>query len=262
MKVGAEYEGVKTIIFSEGSMHINLKKCVGCAECVAFCCGDAIVQVEEKFVVDEEKCVECYVCLESDVCPVKAFERVPLGWPRRLRHTFSSVHAVHRWAGIRGRGTDEMKNNDVTGRYGHGEVGFTVDVGRPGVGTTFSDVEKIATSVARLGVEFEQTNPTTKLMADRAAGRFRDDIKTERVLSCILEFKAEEDKLVSIVNTLADIANSIDTVFSVGCISRCRCDGTVPAKAVLDEAGIFYRPNGKTNIGLGRPLAHQRGSQT
>ena len=237
-------------------MRINHSKCIGCMKCVPICCGEAIQPVDGKYVVDEDKCVECYVCLRSEICPVDAFETVPLRWPRRLRYAFSSVRTAHKGTGIEGRGTAEMKNNDVSGRYRHGEVGFTVDVGRPGVGTTFEDIESISMAVARLGVEFEPANPTTRLMADRTTGRFRNDIRMERVLSCILEFKVEDAKLISVVNTLADIARSVNIVFSVGCISRCRDDGTVPAKAALDEAGIFYRPNGKTNIGLGRPLAH------
>lgn len=236
-------------------MRINPEKCVGCVECIPFCSVEAILEAGETCVIDEDKCVECYVCLRSEICPVDAFEEVPLEWPRILRHTFSSPVAVHEDTHVDGRGTAEMKTNDVTGRYRHGEVGFTVDVGRPGVGTTFEDVERISMAVAKVGVKFEPLCPTTTLMVDSNTGKFRDDIKTERVLSCILEFKTEEDKLLSVINALRDIAKSVSTVFSVGCISRCRPDGTAPVKAVLDRAGIFYRPNGKINIGLGRPLA-------
>lgn len=236
-------------------MRIDPEKCVGCMKCIPFCCVEAILEAGKKCVVDEDKCVECYVCLRSGICPVDAFEEVPLEWPRILRHTFSSPSAEHKDTHISGRGTSEMKTNDVTGRYRHGKVGFTVDVGRPGVGTSFEDVERIAMAVAKVGVNFEPLNPTTTLMTDTNSGRFRDDAKMERVLSCILEFKTEEEKLLSIINALRDVAKSVDTVFSVGCISRCRPDGTVPVKAMLDEAGIFYRPNGKINVGLGRPLA-------
>lgn len=236
-------------------MRIDLEKCVGCGKCMPFCCGEAILKAGKKFIVDEGKCVECNVCLNSEICPVDAFEEVPLKWPRILRYTFSSVHAGHQDTRINGRGTEGMKTNDVTGRYRHGEVGFTVDVGRPGIGTTFEDVERISMAVAKIGVKFEKLNPTTKLMVETDTGKLRDDIKKERVLSCILEFKTEEDKLLSVINALRDIAKSINTVFSVGCISRCRADGTVPVKAMLDEGDIFYRPNGKINIGLGRPLA-------
>jgi hypothetical protein len=162
---------------------------------------------------------------------------------------------THEGTGIDGRGTAEMKTNDVTGRYRHGEVGFTVDVGRPGVGTTFEDVEKISMAVGKIGVEFEKMNPVTKLMSHKSTGRIRDDIKMERILSCVLEFKTKDTKTVSIINALRDVAKLVSTVFSVGCICRCKPDGTVPVKSILDEAGIFYRPNGKINIGLGRPLA-------
>ena len=236
-------------------MRISQEKCVGCMKCLPFCCSEAIKEVERKCVIDEDRCVECYVCLRSEICPVDAFEEVPLKWPRILRHKFSSVITVHKGMGIEGRGTWEMKTNDVTGRYQPGDVGFTVDVGRPGIGTTFRDVEKISMAVARIGVKFEKLNPTAKLMSDITSGKFREDIKKERVLSCVLEFKTEEQHLLSVINTLKDVAQNVDTVFSVGCICRCKPDGMPPVKAILDEAGIFYLPNGKINIGLGRPLA-------
>ena len=236
-------------------MRIDPKKCVGCMKCIAICCGEAIVQIGRIYVVDEDRCVECYTCLRSGICPENAFEEVHLEWPRILRRTFSSVNELHKGTGVAGRGTVEMKNNDVSGRYRLGDVGFTVDVGRPGVGTTFKDVERISTAEARVGVEFEPSNPTTGLMVNRATGKFRDDIKKERVLSCILEFKTEDAKSISVINTLLDVAGKVDTVFSVGCISRCNPDGSTPIEAILRKGDIFYRPNGKTNVGLGRPLA-------
>jgi len=47
------------------------------------------------------------------------------------------------------------------------------------------------------------------------------------------------------------VARKIDTVFSVGCISRCADDGKAPVAEILDRAGVARRPNGKVNIGLG-----------
>ena len=236
-------------------MRINLEKCIGCMECIPYCPARAIIARGDKCIVDEGRCFECYVCLTSGICPVDALEKIPLKWPRILRHSFSSVAMIHKGTGIDGRGTAEMKTNDVTGRYRHGEVGFTVDVGRPGIGATFEDVEKISMAVARVGVAFEQMNPLTKLMRDKTTGRLRHDIKNERILSCLLEFKTKDTKTVSVINTLREVSKLVNTVFSVGCICRCRPDGTIPVKNMLDEAGIFYRPNGKINIGLGRPLA-------
>jgi len=236
-------------------MRVNFEKCIGCMECIPYCPVGAIMPQGDKCTIDEDRCLECYVCLKADVCPVDALEKMPLKWPRILRHQFSSVAMIHKDTGIDGRGTAEMKTNDVTGRYRHGEVGFTVDVGRPGVGATFEDVEKISMAVAKVGVEFERMNPVTKLMKDKIEGRVRDEIKTERILSCVLEFKTEDSKTVCVINALKDVSKLVNTVFSVGCICRCKPDGTIPVKSILDEAGIFYRPNGKINIGLGRPLA-------
>jgi hypothetical protein len=45
----------------------------------------------------------------------------------------------------------------------------------------------------------------------------------------------------------------VDTVFSVGISSRCLPDGTVPHLEWVKKLGYRLSPNGKTNIGLGRP---------
>jgi len=244
-------------------MRIDEDKCTGCRLCIPYCCGGAIAEKEgrNKCAVDQDLCVECYVCRWSGCCPQDAFEETELEWPRSVRHTFSAVKAAFSDTRMDGRGTKEMKTNDITGRFRLGEVGFTVDVGRPGVGTTFADVEKIAMAVAEAGegieggVRFVEDNPTTRLMKDGKSGKFRDDVRGERILSCILEFKIKEEGLMKVIRALRDVAEEVDTVFSVGCISRCREDGTVPVRAMLDEAGVFYRPNGKVNVGLGRPLS-------
>jgi len=215
----------------------------------------SIYKSGKKCIIDEDKCFECYVCANSKICREDAFIEVVLEWPRILRHVFSAVSATHQLTGMNGRGTMEMKTNDTTGRFQPGEVGFSVDVGRPGIGTTFAEAEKISKAVSKIGVEFEPLNPVTRLMNDEAKGIFKKDILKERVLSLIFEFKVKEDKFLAVINTLKAVAGKIDTVFSVGCISRCRPDGSIPVKDILDKERIGYRPNGKMNLGLGRPLA-------
>lgn len=145
-----------------------------------------------------------------------------------------------------------MKTNDVTGRFRDGEVGFSVDIGRPGVGTTFADVEMITMEVARVGVEFEPMNPVTYLMIDKNTGRLQEEVKKEKVHSCVMEFKTSLDKLPDAVQALNRAAGKVNTVFSVGCLCKVGADGEIPAKNYLDRNHIPYRPNGKTNIGLGR----------
>jgi hypothetical protein len=81
-----------------------------------------------------------------------------------------------------GRGTAEMKTNDVTGRFLEGEVGFGIEMGRPGVSTSFKDVEKVTTVLAGK-VVFESKNPVTSLI-DVDTGRFKDQrVLEERALS-------------------------------------------------------------------------------
>jgi ferredoxin len=230
-------------------------QCVGCQLCLYYCPEAAIKLRDGKAAINADRCVECGTCRRSNVCPTDAIVENSLAWPRSVRRAFSAVIRVHLETNVPGRGTEEMKTNDVTGRFGPGEVGFSVDVGRPGVGATFVDVERIARAVAAVGVAFETQNPVTQLMTDPTTGTLRDDVKGERVHSCVIEFKADLANLVRVVEALRAVAPQVDTVFSVGCCCRAADDGTITAQAILDRHHIFYRPNGKTNIGLGRPVA-------
>jgi hypothetical protein len=46
----------------------------------------------------------------------------------------------------------------------------------------------------------------------------------------------------------------VDTLISVGVASKCLPDGSIPHEDWVKKAGYSLSPNGKTNIGLGRPL--------
>ena len=59
-------------------------------------------------------------------------------------------------------------------------------------------------------------------------------------------------RVVDIYNTLTEVADEIDTVFTLNIISKCK-DGGILIKPILEQAGIKVRINGKTNVGLGRP---------
>ena len=59
---------------------------------------------------------------------------------------------------------------------------------------------------------------------------------------------------------LEEVQKQIDTVLSVGVASRCPADGTIPHEAVVARAGYKLSPNGKTNLGLGRPLFREAAS--
>lgn len=239
-------------------MLIDEQLCTGCGECLDYCSVDAIAMNGGVAAIDLDLCVECSICKRSGVCPTDAFVEQELTWPRSIRSIFSNPLTCFEATGVTGRGTEEMKTNEVTGRFTEVEAGVAIDIGRPNVGCSLADVEKLAMAAAKVGVQFEALSPITMLMTDVSTGQFQQDVKMERVLSAVIECKVAPAKLPQLVKALQAVENEVNTVFTIGVISRVGPDG----KAILllprlELAGIDVRPNGKVNVGLGRPLAEQ-----
>lgn len=263
-------------------MEIDLKKCVGCGNCVPYCTMGVIRIENGRAKVNEDECVECNTCYRTceseglnprfvrlvrfmlkafrliyrarmDVCPTGALTPPDLEWPRSLRRAFSDPTVTHDSTGIAGRGTEEIKTNDVTGRIGPGETGVVIDMGRPGTGVFFSDIDKMTRSLAELHVEFEANNPLTALMSDKEKGILNPEILNEKVLSAIIELKLKLTDLPVVLKTIENTVEKVNTVFSVGVSSRIDNDNNIPHEAVCIEAGYTVSPNGKTNLGLGVP---------
>jgi hypothetical protein len=109
--------------------------------------------------------------------------------------------------------------------------------------------------MAKLGVDFATKNPVAHIMKDKKTGELKDEVLNEKVLSAIVEFTFPIEKFKDVLAAMKEVSQEIDTVFSVDCINRCEPDGSLPVEEVLKEQGIPYYVNGKTNVGLGRPLA-------
>ncbi|MFQ5705125.1 MAG: 4Fe-4S ferredoxin [Gemmatimonadales bacterium] len=188
---------------------------------------------------------------EPDVCPTSAIVPDELEWPRTVRRAFSDVTAKHESTGIHGRGTEEVKTNDVTNRVAVGDVGLTVELGRPGVGVWFRDVQHVAQALARGGVRFEDKNPVTSLMADPSTGKLNPEILNEKVMSVIIEFGITMDRVSEILALLKNVAGEIPTTMAIGIATRCDEFGNTELDRILAENG-YHALRAKTNIGLGR----------
>lgn len=263
-------------------MRIDPAKCVACGNCVAVCPMNAIYidRATHRAVVNADECVECYTCYrgmsmerlppgavrgvrwmlglmrlrfdpEPDVCPTSAIVPDELAWPRTVRRAFSDVTAPHESTGIHGRGTEEVKTNDVTRRLDLGRVGCTVELGRPGIGVWFRDVERVCMALAEARVQFEDKNPVTNLMVERERGRLNPEILQEKVMSVIIEFTVPTDGLGPALDVLHDVGETLPTVMAVGISVRCDPEGATPVEAVLERRG-YELLRAKTNIGIGR----------
>lgn len=264
-------------------MLIDADKCVACANCVPVCPMGAIYVDPEiqRATINQDECVECGTCFrgmsqehlnptlvrtvrklarwfrfrfepEPDVCPTAAFVMNDLEMPRLVRQVFSDPVVEHKSTGIKGRGTEEVKTNDVNPRVGVGEVGYTIEFGRPGVGVRFRDIQAMTSALAGLGVQFEQKNPISHLMTDKSTGALREDILDEKILSGIVEIKTHLDQVEAVLTTVEDVNARIDTVTAVGISTRCDGEGEeTELAAVLEELG-YGAERAKTNMGLGR----------
>jgi ferredoxin len=264
-------------------MRIDADKCVACGNCTYVCPMGAIYidPAIKRATVDRNECVECYACFnglsqehlnptlvrtlrklfqlvrlrfdpEPDVCPTAAFAPEDLQWPRVVRRAFSDPRVPHESTGVQGRGTEEVKTNDVTGRVKQGEVGFTIEFGRPGVGVWFHEIQKMTGALAKAGVAFEKKNPITSLMTDVASGTLREDILGEKILSAIVEIKVPVERTEEIIGLVREVEKQVDTVIALGVGARCDENGEENVVAPILERMGYKLERAKTNAGLGR----------
>ena len=264
-------------------MRIDPKKCVACGNCISVCPMGAIYvdpQIK-RATIDYDECVECGTCFrgmsqenlnptmvrtvrglaklfrfrfepEPDVCPTASFVMEELSWPRIARQVFSDPLIEHKSTGIHGRGTEEVKTNDVSNRVAVGEVGYVIEFGRPGVGVRFHHIQSMTMALAQLGITFEANNPITHLMTDQAKGTLKEDLLKEKILSAIVEIKTAIDLVPQVLETVTNVSKQIDTVVAIGVSTRCDDDGEDRVLAPLLKRHGFTFHRAKTNLGLGR----------
>src|ERR1700722_19785135 len=274
---------VATVSSGVTRMKINPNKCVACGNCTYVCPMGAIYVDPEihRATINRDECVECYACFdglsqehlnpvivrttrsifkalrlrfepEPDVCPTAAFEPDTLSWPRVVRRAFSDPRVPHESTGIEGRGTEEVKTNDISNRVRVGEVGFTIEFGRPGVGVWMREIQEMCVALAAANIAFETKNPLTSLMTDVSKGTLREDILGEKVLSAIVEIKVPVERAEEVIRLVWQIEKRLDTVVALGVGTRCSADGEDHVIAPLLERLGYQLSRAKTNTGLGR----------
>ena len=262
-------------------MRIDRRKCVACGNCLAVCPVSAITidPTIRRATVDLDECVECYACHnrmskehlsptlvrairgflkllrirfdpEPDVCPTDALTPQELTWPRIVRRAFSDSLVPHESTGVHGRGTEEVKTNDVTNRVGEGEAGFSIEFGRPDVGVRFRDIQTMTMALASLPITFEKKNPVFSLMAP-VTGTIREDILQEKILSAIVELKTALAHVRQVLRVVEAVAPTLETIVSIGVATRCDAQGDNLLEPLLKREGYTVHW-GKTNLGLGR----------
>ena len=264
-------------------MQIDPKRCVACANCVPVCPMGAIYidTSINRATIAYDECVECGTCYrgmsqerlnptivrmvrwaagkfrfrfepEPDICPTAAFVMEDLEWPRIVRRVFSDPLVEHTSTGIHGRGTEEVKTNDITQRVDVGEVGYVIEFGRPGVGVRFREIQVMTMALAGLGVTFEANNPITHLMIDQQKGTLKQDLLEEKILSAIVEIKTAITEVPRILETVSVFTRQIDTVVAVGVSTRCDEAGNDELLAPLLTDLDYEVTRAKTNMGLGK----------
>ena len=235
-------------------MQINKDLCINCGKCINRCPVSAIKKEGKSVSIDFDECVECGVCLRAKVCPKNAIYQQELKYPRTVRSLMSDVLTIAPESGISGRGTEEMKTNDVTGRFSDGIIGIAAELGRPCYGARLRDAEKIAMAVANVGVGFELCNPVTSMMRDIKTGKFKEELLDEKVLSAIIEMSVPYDKAEIVLKTIYETAAELDCFMSLDICSKVDEDGSLPHMEIVNKLGAWCSLNAKTNVGLGRPL--------
>ncbi len=250
-------------------MIVDQEKCIGCGICVVYCPVDAISMVDnadskmKKAVIDQDLCVECGNCIRprTVACPTSAFYELPKeerSVGRQLRRFFSDPSTIHPLTNVPGRGTEEVKTNDVTGRVCRGELGICLEMGRPVIGTSIEEIEKVTMHLAKLGIKLEDNNPLIEMIEDPSTGKFKDEFKDEKFVSAIVEFVIPYEDGERILLECKKMADEVDTVFSLDLICCYDDHGDIPVLGMLEDLGMSPRENAKVNLGVGRPFIIER----
>jgi len=247
-------------------VRINPEMCIGCNLCHYYCPAQAIEQKGDISVINEGLCFECGTCLRTEVCPVKAIHenKEIYQYPRVVRKYFSDPAQKHPGnRDIAGRGTDEVKTNDVSGRYKKGQIGIGLEIGRPTVGTQLYDLEKITMGLVQAGFDyFEPENPVISLMKNPKTGKLKNEVLKERILSAIIEITIPEKELERCLKVILALSKEINTVITVDLIACYDSNYDLPVQNIISRSKFKPLYGAKINLGFGRCTNKEQGGES
>jgi NAD-dependent dihydropyrimidine dehydrogenase PreA subunit len=172
-------------------MKVN-QTCTGCEACLPYCPQGAISMTEEmQAAVNRDLCVECGVCIDTDICPVSAFEE-DQDETAKYKRSFGRLLSKH--LDLRDVVTDspyDVKTNDVTGKIPESRVVMRLELNRPGGGLTFRDAKQMGAEMQRLGWNPDISSRSLNIDEDRLTDRALD----QRILTCHLEMVLDPEKV-------------------------------------------------------------------
>ncbi|MBW2308119.1 MAG: 4Fe-4S binding protein [Deltaproteobacteria bacterium] len=238
-------------------MRVEDTKCFGCEACIPYCPVEAISMRSDGIAsVDWDICVECGNCQRAaqEICGAFYREEESLQWPRVLRAALSDTAFVSPLPQVkaRGRGGGE-KTNDVEGNFLPGEMGVQVELGRPNSGVSFKEVEKFTKALAQIGIQFDPAIPTTRIMDDPSRGTFPEEVLKQRTLTVYVSFKTDEPGFDRAMEVIADLCRGLTTLATITLIRKVEPGQEMFPTGTLDRLGYSIQPNGKVNLGLGKP---------
>lgn len=221
--------------------------CIGCKECLPYCTQGAIFMAEEEqAAINRDLCVECGVCIDTDICPVSAFEE-DADEIAKFKKPFGRLLSKHldESSVKKGEGYD-VKTNDVTGIIPKNKVAMRLELNRPRGGLRFGDAEQLKDEMERLGWDFEFSSRSRgDLEADRLG-----TVANQRILTCHLEFVLDPEDIPKVVNEAVRFITERGFWVSINVAGL--ADTIDHTQKVLKAADLKIEPVAKVNLGMGR----------
>jgi len=236
-------------------MKVDKEKCIGCKACHPYCPVSAIFALEHDSSIESEinqdDCVECGACLRSEICAQDAIFMPDLEWPRVVRAQFGNPYfhpKIREGVPL----PPEIKTNDITARITDEVTEIVIEMGRPGISTSFLDVQKVCTALVLAGVALHPGSALATVMEDLASARIKADVLGERALNVMIHGRIQNNGLHAALEAVKRVSGEIETCFSLSLVSRLAADSETAALSSAQAAGFNVRPHAKINIGLGR----------